>query len=221
MISNNATKIFEKVNSLHVDAYWFRRIFHTFSASFLIYYILPAETWIINGKILGATTIIICFFILETLRLHRKIRNITIFGLRDYEQDRPASYLYFGIGLLILLLFFPQQIAIPCILCASLGDPIIGEIRIRLNKKTAALIGFLIFMSFFYITWNQTTFWTLLIIMLIGATTALIGETQKFFWIDDDFMIQILPALTLTLIVWILSETTTIVLPPETLIPIS
>lgn len=221
MITNNATKIFEKAASLHVDAHWFRRIFHTFSASFLIYYILPQDTWIFNGKILAVIIIIFCFAIIETIRVHRKIRNISIFGLRDYEKDRPASYLYFGIGLIVLLFIFPQQIAIPCILCASLGDPIIGEIRTRYKKQTAQIIGFLCFMFFFFISWYQAPIWVLLTIILTGATMALIAETKKFFWIDDDFMIQILPAITLSLIIWVLSQTTTIVLPPETLIPIS
>ena len=42
----------------------------------------------------------------------------------------------------------------------------------------------------------------LLFASVVGAFGAVIGETKKFWWLDDDFMIQMLPAVLL-LIVWI------------------
>jgi len=40
-----------------------------------------------------------------------------------------------------------------------------------------------------------------LLFSIIGATGAVIGETKKIKWLDDDFMIQILPAILL-LVIW-------------------
>jgi len=131
---------------------------------------------------------------------NRKSCNSNFFGLRIYEEKRPASYVYFGVALCILLVFFPQQIAIPCILCACFSDPIIGEIRYRLGKKKAYVIGFFVCMFFFLITWYTADIPILLLASLLGASAAVIGEAKKFWLIDDDFMIQILPAIILLLL---------------------
>ena len=37
------TEFLERMNAIEVDAHWFRRVFHTFAASFLLYYLLPDE----------------------------------------------------------------------------------------------------------------------------------------------------------------------------------
>jgi len=36
----------KKINLLDFDAHWYRRAFHAFGASFLLYYILPDVDWI-------------------------------------------------------------------------------------------------------------------------------------------------------------------------------
>ena len=86
--------------------------------------------------------------VIEYRRLRGSLDHQRFFGLRSYEKKRPASYLYFGIAVLLLFLLFPQQIAIPCILCASFTDPIIGETRYHLGKKKAYAIGFIISLVF-------------------------------------------------------------------------
>ena len=118
-----------------------------------------------------------------------------------YEKNRVGSYLFFGVAALILLWGFPQQIAIPCILCACLADPIMGEVRHRFGKKEVYIIGFLVCMLFFMVTWYKADIRLMLLISIVGATGAVIGETKKFWWLDDDFMIQMVPALLL-LIIW-------------------
>jgi len=142
-IINKQLEIRKKIDSIEFEAHWFRRVFHTFAASFLIYYMLPDEPWITTLKTFLAVGIVVFVFILEYLRIKGKIRNSNFFGLRIYEEKRPASYVYFGVALCILLVFFPQQIAIPCILCACFSDPIIGEIRYRLVKKRHISLVFL------------------------------------------------------------------------------
>ena len=126
-IMNHQLEIMKKINSIEFDAYWFRRVFHTFAASFLIYYMLPNEPWVNTLKICISVGVVVFVFILEYFRVKGKFDSSHFFGLRIYEKKRPASYLYFGVAILILLLFFPQQIAIPCILCACLADPMIGD----------------------------------------------------------------------------------------------
>jgi dolichol kinase len=210
----------EQINAIEVDAHWFRRVFHTFAASFLFYYLLPDEEWINVIKIIVPIIIVFCMVVIEYRRLRGSLDHQRFFGLRSYEKKRPASYLYFGIAVLLLFLLFPQQIAIPCILCASFTDPIIGETRYHLGKKKAYTIGFIISLLFFLITWYRADWWILILVSLVGAAGALIGETKKTRFVDDDFMIQMLPALLLLLLWQGFLAFGVNILPPTIILPI-
>ena len=184
-----------KINSLDFDAHWYRRVFHAFGASFIFYYMLPDLDWINTMKFWVPPIVVALAISLEILRLKGKISSDHFFGLRMYEKNRVGSYLFFAVGVLILLRFFPQQIAIPCILCACLADPIMGEVRHRFGKRYVYAIGFLLCMLFFIITWYKADIRLMLLVAIVGAFGAVIGETKKFWWLDDDFMIQMVPAL--------------------------
>lgn len=212
--------IIEQLNAIEVDAHWFRRAFHTFAASFLVYYLIPEDGWIGVVKIIVPTGIVACIAIIDYGRIRGEFDHQRFFGLRGYEKGRPASYLYFGIGLLLLLVLFPQQIAIPCILCASFTDPLIGESRYYLGKKRAYALGFVVSMFFFLLTWYRAEWWVMIIVSLLGASGAVIGEAKKLKLIDDDFMIQILPAILLTCVWQILLLTGNNILPAPLIRPI-
>jgi len=102
---------------------------------------------------------------------------------------------YFGLGAMILFLFFPEHIAIPCILCASITDPIMGEIRNHYSKNSALFAGFLVSFFFFAMFLIQAPINILIPIAGIGAISTIIAEHYAGFWIDDDFLMQILPAI--------------------------
>ena len=214
------TEFLERMNAIEVDAHWFRRVFHTFAASFLFYYLLPEEEWINLGKIIVPIIIIFCLIVVEYRRIRGDLDHQRFFGLRNYEKKRPASYLYFGVAVLLLFLLFPQQIVIPCILCASFTDPTIGESRYYLGKKRAYAIGFIVSMFFFLVTWYQADWWILILVVLLGATGAVMGEAKKFKFVDDDFMIQVLPAVLLLLMWQGLLAMGINMLPPPLLYPL-
>ena len=219
-MSKYQDEFLEQLTAIEVDAHWFRRVFHTFAASFLFYYLLPDEEWINVIKIIVPIILVFCLIVIEYHRLRGALDHQRFFGLRNYEKKRPASYLYFGIAVLLLFLLFPQQIAIPCILCASFTDPIIGETRYHLGKKKAYIIGFIISLFFFLITWFRADWWILILVSVIGAAGALAGEAKKLRYIDDDFMIQMLPALLL-LLFWQGSLAFGVnILPPKIILPI-
>jgi dolichol kinase len=219
-MSKYQDEFLEQLNTIEVDAHWFRRAFHTFAASFLFYYLLPDEEWINVIKIVVPIILVLCMIVIEYRRLRGSLDHQRFFGLRNYEKKRPASYLYFGIAVLLLFLLFPQQIAIPCLLCAAFTDPVIGETRYYLGKKKAYVIGFIISLFFFLITWYQADWWVLIPVLVIGASGALIGEAKKLRFIDDDFMIQMLPAVLL----WLLWQGTMTfgvnILPSKIILPI-
>ena len=181
--------------------WWFRRVFHTFAASFLVYYFIPDTSWMGVVKIIVPILIVMIVGILEYLRLKGRFTYSSFVGLRDYERHRPASYLYFGVATLILLLMFPQQIAISCILCASLADPVIGVIRQRRGRTMGYSIGFLLCFAIFASIWYTAESWILLVVSIIGAGVAVGMEGRILWFFDDDFMMQMIPA-TLLLILW-------------------
>ncbi len=207
----------KKIDSLDFDAHWYRRVFHAFGASFLFYYMLPDVDWINFLKFWVPPIILVFAIILETLRLKGKISSEHFFGLRFYEKNRVGSYVFFAVAILILIRFFPQQIAIPCILCACIADPIMGEIRIHFKVKYIYICGFLISMSFFMIAFYKADVFVMFLASIVGAYGAVIGETKKFWWLDDDFMIQMVPAILL-LILWIALPYFGINIPQENII---
>jgi hypothetical protein len=60
----------------------------------------------------------------------------------------------------------------------------------------------------------------MLMVSLLGASGAVIGEAKKLKLIDDDFMIQILPALLLTCVWQALLLTGNNILPAPLILPI-
>ncbi len=186
-----------KIDSVDFDVHWYRRVFHTFAASLLVYYMLPDIYWIETLKFWVPIFLLFFVFILEILRLKGFVSSNHFFGLRYYEKKRIGSYVFFGAGIFILLLFFPQQIAIPCILCASIADPVMGEIRNNFKGKQAVVIGFILCMFFFAIVFYKSSLWIMLLFSFVGASGAVFGEIKKFRWLDDDFLIQIIPAVLL------------------------
>ncbi len=203
--SINNTK--EKIKSIDFDAHWYRRVFHTFGASLIFYYMLPDLDWINTLKFWVPPALVVLAITLELLRLKGILSSEHFFGLRLYEKNRVGSYVFFAVGALLLLRFFPQQIAIPCILCACIGDPIIGEIRRRYNDiKLIYVMGFLVCLFLFMITWYKANIWLFLIVSIIGSIGAIVGETKKFKLLDDDLMIQIVPAILIGTIWLIIPE---------------
>ena len=209
-----------KGNSFYFDVHWYRRVFHTFGAIFLVYYLIPSDVyWSGFLKIWIPVAILFLILVLEGLRIAGKISSGYFFGLRMYEEKRVGSYVFFGLALLILLLFFPQHIAVPCILCACIADPIMGEIRNRFDVKFVYIVGFLVCLLFFMVSWHRSSVWVMVLVSIVGATGAVVGETKKIWWLDDDFMIQILPAV-LILLLWFMLTFVDINILPSNLEPI-
>jgi len=189
-----------KLDALRFDPHWYRRVVHTAAASLLLYYVLPAYEWVNNGKVYLVLGLLILGGIIEVLRIKGILHSKNFFGLRQYERERAGSYLYFSVAAVLLLVVFPQAIAIPCLLCACLTDPIMGEIRYRFGKTAGIIAGFFVSFILFVITWYSAGFTIMMIVSVVGACGAVIGETVKYKWIDDDFLIQMVPALVIVIL---------------------
>lgn len=212
-----------------------RRIFHLLFAFVVIYYYLPPT-------IFGVPTyyyIIILFFLIPVIiEIVRLRAGITFLGLHKQESNHVASYLWFTSGATLLILIFPQQIAAPCIVATALGDPVIGltkPYRRRVIFSIAFLICLFVFVLFKYPIY----------LAIFAAVVAFIAESFEFkirvrlrpnlFWsrskhqfsryrsffdflfrTDDDFMMQIIPAVTLFILFSLLPE----LLPQQIIYPL-
>ncbi|UCH87923.1 MAG: hypothetical protein JSV49_06540 [Thermoplasmata archaeon] len=188
----------------------------------LIYYMFPEYVFGYPTLLFLFIFFVVLPIIIEIIRLKK---NIRIFGLREHEQHHVASYVWFTCGAVLLIALFPQQIAAPCILGAAIGDVVLGvtrDLRRRYTFSFTFLILLLIFLIFMY---NM-------ILAIVAAGIILVSESvefriksqlkpqlfysrskkrvskyRKFFEIifktDDDFMMQVIPAISLAVIYFI------------------
>ncbi|HJM17068.1 MAG TPA: hypothetical protein QGI59_01010 [Candidatus Poseidoniia archaeon] len=181
-----------------IDEQIFRRFNHTIAACFVIYFLFPAE---ILG--LHRSYFIILFWLLvvaiETARL---TKGIKILGMRDYEKERIASFVWFASGSCLLLGlyemgFFPQSLVIATIVMAAYTDPVIGEATKEWGDKNGIICGLACsFIIYQFIVGN-------LIYSIIGSIVAVISERPKIKWFDDDLAMQIVPMIILVILNWL------------------
>ena len=122
-----------------------RRVYHLFFGLVIIYYIFPSTIFGIPTYIYFITFFLIIPLCIEVIRLNK---GILFLGLHDHERDHLASYVWFCLGANILILFFPQQIAAPCIF---VSDACVMPVKPNRNIKNIVVLiafKFLIFFSF-------------------------------------------------------------------------
>ena len=119
-------------------------------------------------------------------------------GMREYESNRVAGFVWFATGTCTILFFyeigvFPEIFAVSTIIMASFVDPLIGEC----NKKYGDLQGF--FAGFIASVLIYQLIIGALFYSLIGGLVAVLVERPKFKWLDDDLLMQIFPVLIMTI----------------------
>jgi dolichol kinase len=186
---NRYDDIMKSCDSRH-NSHWFRRMIHVSGACALVYYLYPDSVlWIYILKII-IMLILISAIIVEGLRLSNRLDEGFLFPFRTYEANRVGAYIWFSISISSLLLFFPQQIAGPCVLTLCLADPLIGEIRNKnhiLSVITGIAACFCIFLIFNY----QAH------IALFAALVGVGAEGIKSKKVDDDFLMPMAPAIVI------------------------
>jgi len=181
-----------------------RRGLHLAGSLFIGYYFLPTLLPYDIPRTIILYAIIPLIISIELYRWNNREHRLNNL-LRDYEKSRPASFSYFAIGSIILLLYFPQYISIPCILSTAFCDPIIGITKQKNKPFIGYLTGFFLSSILFILAWNSTTTTIGLTAAMIGASTSMISEHKSSFYIDDDFLMQILPAIILVIFAYVLT----------------
>ena len=175
----------------------YRRFNHTVAACFVIYFLFPQE-------ILGLERIYLVILLwtiilgIEYLRLNK---NLNMFGMRDYESDRVAGFVWFASGTFIILGFyemgaFPQSLAIATIIMAAYTDPVIGEANHKLGDRWGLGIGFVCSFAIYQLIIGVIFY------SILGGLIAVLVERPKLKWFDDDLAMQIFP-ITILSILWL------------------
>ena len=175
----------------------YRRFNHTVAACFVIYFLFPQEIMGLDRIYL----VILLWIIILGIEYLRLNKNLNMFGMRDYESDRVAGFVWFASGTFIILGFyemgaFPQSLAIATIIMAAYTDPVIGEVNHRLGDKWGLGIGFVCSFAIYHLIVGVIFY------SLLGGLISVLVERPKLKWFDDDLAMQIFP-ITILSILWL------------------
>jgi len=173
-----------------------RRGFHSLSSLFVVYYWLP--DYLEPLQLTRGQVAVMGIFLLAAFEAYRIHRGWLFFGLRDYEKKRVAGYFWGALGYVIALLFFEERFAMLTILGTTLGDPVLGEMRRTDWKKWAPVAGFGVWCAIALVCVFVLGLTTPLLFIPLGAVLAVGAESVKDKWIDDNFLMNIVPLLALS-----------------------
>jgi dolichol kinase len=182
------------------DALW-RRLVHGTGAFVLVYYLLPNDFFVVLPKIDVLLIALAAAGGLEVLRLGFGVELPT---MRAYEARRPASYLYYAVGLVAAIALFPEPIAVAVILGTALVDPLAGELRSsegtrRLGPGIAAAV-YAVLAAAAFAGVGRWPWAEVVGLAVLGAAVAIPVERWRFRWVDDDLTMTIVPAVALYLV---------------------
>ncbi len=179
-----------------------RRAVHAAVALAPIYYLFPVDLpyvgfprWVLLVIFLSA------IFAFESVRVWKKF---TFLGLRPHEKDRLASHAWAAAGLVTVLWLFPHDIASAAIVGWALVDPLMGELRSK--KVHAGTLWSLSAWAYFFLAlamfalWNERPIDQFGWLSVVGMAIAIPSEYVKVRYIDDDFLMSVLPALGMLLV---------------------
>jgi len=138
------------------------------------------------------------FLLILFLEIIRLITKFQIFGQRSYERVRVSAFAWGALSLLLVLIGSPQPYGYPIIAACALGDPLVGELRLRsIRPLYVVAIGFIFILMIWLLAWYylQTPWWW----GLIMAPITVAVEWPQLKWIDDNALMQLVP-LTLYLL---------------------
>jgi dolichol kinase len=182
-----------------------RRLVHMLAPLSLVYYFLPDPLW--SGAPSNQVMLLFLFeaiLIFEALRLYF---GWHIIGIRYYEYDRISAAAWAALAMVVALLFFPLQLAAPAIIGMAFVDPLIGELRRHKSKLYPSLPTVVYFLLTFTILWYFFGPTTVVILAAAVATGLAIGiERVRTKYIDDDFLMTVVPLLGMAVVFLISSS---------------
>lgn len=179
--------------------HWFRRGFHLCAPLFLLYYLVPGRILGIVSKELILLLALLIVLIFEAVRLRT---GWVFFGLRGYESKQLSAFAWAGIGLTIAFLFFPQIFVICVVIGMGWTDPLIGELRRRWKKGYPAipLVQYFFIVLVCLSLFSEMDIFLRMFLAGLGSVVAITVERPRIRYIDDDFLMMVIPLVVLTFV---------------------
>lgn len=180
-----------------------RRVVHISTPLFLVYYFLPDPLWTGGPtRVLGLLILLSVVLIGEGLRL---VYRPKIIGMRDYEQSNISAATWAAIGMTFTFLFFPIGYAAPALMGMAWVDPVIGDLRKKrspLYPSVPLVLYFLIVLVSMALIMGPSI--EVIIASIIATPSAILAERYKSRYVDDDFLMIVVPLLAIAGIIALL-----------------
>jgi len=174
-----------------------RRLLHGTGAFVLVYYLLPARLAGVLSKETALLLALAVVLAVEVLRLGFGARLPTI---RGYEAHRPASYVFYAVGLVAAVLLFPPPIAAAVVLGTAFVDPLAGLLRRGSHPRLAPGLPIVVYTALAALALGAVGRWPWDLALGCGALAAVVAvavERWRFRWLDDDLTMTVVPAVVL------------------------
>ena len=175
----------------------FRRCMHCLMALAPAYFLLPEELPVLG---VGRWVLLIAFFlVVTTIESVRLLMGWTFFGLRPHERHQIASFVWAAAGVTIALWLFREDVATAAIIGWAFVDPLAGVLRrARRGSPVTIAVPVMVYIVIavvaLYVCGLMSDL-SVIIVSVIGATTAVAAEREKIRYVDDDFLMIVLPCL--------------------------
>lgn len=179
----------------------FRRCMHCLLALAPLYFLIPEELpWLGHGRWVLLIGFIAVVTLVESVRL---LKGWTFFGLRPHERGQIASFVWASAGAVVALWFFREDVASAAIIGMALVDPLAGELR-RLRPSSSAtyvlpLAAYSAIAAATFVAFGQMSALSVVTVSIIGAVSAVGAERWKVRYLDDDFLMIVVPCLLMEL----------------------
>jgi hypothetical protein len=171
-----------------------RRIVHLSTPLFLVYYLLPSPLW--PGGPSREVGLLLALVATLAFELARLLLNIRVPGMRPYEAEQISAAAWAGIALTFSFLFFPIEFTAPVIFGMALVDPVISVVRrtkwypwLPYTLHLAIMLAVLALLVPLDLRWA--------IAAAVASAAAIAAEGIKTSYVDDDFLLIVVPLLVL------------------------
>jgi hypothetical protein len=174
-----------------------RRIVHVSAPLFLVYYFLPSPLW--EGGPTRQVALLIALAISLGFELLRLVIGFNVPGMRSYERDQISAGAWAAIALTFAFLFFPFELAAPVIVGMAIVDPVIGKVR---RTKWYPGFPYLLHLAIMLTVLGALVPLDLrtVVAAVITSALALLAEGFKTSYVDDDFLMIVVPLIGLALL---------------------